>query len=62
MARRFAKVSEQEIKEVFCYPSDMVNTKTTIPRSVSDKVVDIYLDASRLGIIISTTIPLPFGG
>ena len=29
MARRFAKVSEQEIEEAFFYPSDLVNTKTT---------------------------------
>jgi len=28
MARRFAKVSEEEIEEA--YPSDLVNTKTTI--------------------------------
>ena len=31
MARRFAKVSEEEIKTAFFYPSDLVNTKTTIP-------------------------------
>ena len=30
MARRFAKVSEEEIEEAFFYPSDLVNTKTTI--------------------------------
>ena len=34
MVHRFAKVSEQEIKEVFFYPSDLVNTKTTIPLRV----------------------------
>ena len=28
MARRFAKVSEEEIEEAFFYPSDLVNTKT----------------------------------
>ena len=27
MARRFAKVSEEEIKVAFFYPSDLVNTK-----------------------------------
>ena len=27
----FAKVSEEEIKATFFYPSDLVNTKTTIP-------------------------------
>ena len=36
MARRFAKVSEEEIVAIneaaFFYPSDLVNTKTTIPR------------------------------
>ena len=31
MARRFAKVSEEEIEEAFFYPSDLVNTKTTTP-------------------------------
>ena len=31
MARRFEKVSEEEIEETFLYPSDLVNTKTTIP-------------------------------
>ena len=31
MARRFAKVSEEETEEAFFYPSDLVNTKTTIP-------------------------------
>ena len=31
MARRFAKDSEQEIEEAFFNPSDLVNTKTTIP-------------------------------
>ena len=46
MARRFAKVSEEEIEEAFFYPSDLVNTKTIIPL------------ASRY---ISTTIHLPFG-
>jgi len=30
MAHRFAKVSEEEIEEAFFYPSDLVNTKTTI--------------------------------
>ena len=31
MARRVAKVSEEEIEEGFFYPSDLVNTKITIP-------------------------------
>ena len=34
MARRFAKISEEEIEEAFFYPSDLVNTKTTIPLRV----------------------------
>ena len=29
MARRFTKVSEEEIEEAFFYPSELVNTKTT---------------------------------
>ena len=53
MARRFAKVSEEEIEEgFFFYPSDLVNTKTTIPLRVGEerwiytstlRAVDIYL-------------------
>ena len=31
MARRFAKVLEEEIEEVFFYPSDLVNTKKNYP-------------------------------
>ena len=35
MAHRFVKVSEEEIVEIneaaFFYPSDLVNTKTTVP-------------------------------
>ena len=37
MARLFAKVSEEEIEEAFCYPSDLVNTKTTIPLRVGEE-------------------------
>ena len=37
MARPFAKVSEEEIEEAFSYPSDLVNTKTTIPLRVSEE-------------------------
>ena len=36
MARRFAKVSEEEIEEAFFYPSDLVNIKTTIPLRVGE--------------------------
>ena len=50
MARRFAKVSEEEIvainKAAFSYASDLVNTKTTIPLRVGEERC-IYLDASR---------------
>ena len=41
MARRFAKVSEDEIVAIneaaFFYRSDLVNTKTTIPLSVGEE-------------------------
>ena len=37
MGFRFAKVSEEEIKSAFFYPSDLVNTKTTIPLWVSEE-------------------------
>ena len=50
MARRFAKVSEEEIvainKAAFSYASDLVNTKTIIPLTVGEERC-IYLDASR---------------
>ena len=35
MARCFTKVSEEEIEEAFFYPSDLVNTKPTIPLRIS---------------------------
>ena len=41
MALRFAKVSEEEIVAIheaaFSYPSDLVNTKTTIPLRVGEE-------------------------
>ena len=37
MAHRFAKVSEEEIEKAFFYPSDLVNTKTTIPLRVGEE-------------------------
>ena len=37
MAHRFVTVSEEEIKEAFFYPSDLVNTKTTIPLRVGEE-------------------------
>ena len=63
MARRFAKVSEEEIEDAFFYPSDLVNTKTTIPSgSVTS---DAWISTSTVDIpsrYISTTIHLPFRG
>ena len=37
MARRFAKISEEEMKIAFFYPSDLVNTKTATPLSVGEE-------------------------
>mgnify|MGYP006964522544 CR=1 FL=1 len=37
MARRVAKVSEEEIEEAFFYPSHLVNTKTTILLRVGEE-------------------------
>ena len=37
MACRFAKVSEEELKKAFFYPSDLVNTKRTIPLRVGEE-------------------------
>ena len=48
MARRFAKVSEEEIEEAFFYPSDLVNNN--YPPQGRWRAVDIYVDTSRLGI------------
>ena len=64
MARRFAKVSEEEIVAIneaaFFYPSDLVNTKTTIPPgSVKSGG---YIPRRFASKYISTTIHLPFGG
>ena len=35
--KNFAKVSEEEIEEAVFYPSDLVNTKTTIPLGVGEE-------------------------
>ena len=51
MARRFAKVSEEEIKTAFFYPSDLVNTKTTIPLRVGEKRW-IYTSTLRVSVYI----------
>ena len=62
MARRFAKVSEEEFEEAFFYPTDLVNTKTTIPLRVGEEQW-IYTSTLRVFVLyISTTIHLPFGG
>ena len=37
MARLFVKVSEEEIKEALFYPSDLVNTKTTLSLRVGEE-------------------------
>ena len=54
MARRFAKVSEEEIEEAFFYPSDLVNTKVTLVKSGG------YIPRRFASRYISTTIHLPF--
>ena len=61
MARHFAKVSEEEIEEAFFYPSDLVNTKRTIPLRVGEERW-IYIPRRFASRYISITIHLPFGG
>jgi len=51
MARRFAKVSEEEIKTAFFYPPDLVNTKTTIPHRVGEEQW-IYTLTLRISVYI----------
>ena len=52
MARRFAKVSEEETKTAFFfYPSDLVNTKTTIPLRVGEERW-IYTSTLRVSVYI----------
>ena len=51
MARRFAKVSEEEIEEAFFYPFDLVNTKTTIPLRVGEER-SIYTSTLRVSVYI----------
>ena len=48
MARRFAKVSEEEIEEAFFYPSDLVNTKTTIPLRVGEVLFTVFMHLYRI--------------
>ena len=58
---RVVKVSEEEIEEAFFYPSDLVNTKTTIPLRVGEEWW-IYIPQRFASRYISTTIDLPLGG
>ena len=51
MARRFAKVSEEEIEKASFYPSDLVNTKTTIPLRVGEERW-IYTSTLRVSVYI----------
>jgi len=52
MARPFTKVSEEEIEEgFFFYPSDLVNTKTTIPFRVGEEQW-IYTSMLRISVYI----------
>ena len=51
MARRFAKVTEEEIKTTFFYPSDLVNTKTTISLRVGEERW-IYTSTLRVSVYI----------
>ena len=55
MARRFARVSEEEnvaMKEAaFPYPSDLVDTKTTIPLRVGEERW-IYTSTLRVSVYI----------
>ena len=51
MARRFAKVSEEEIKTAFFYPSNLINTKTTIPLGVGEER-SIYTSTLRVSVYV----------
>ena len=51
MARCFTKVCEEEIKTAIFYPSDLVNTKTTIPLMVGEERW-IYTSTLRLSVYI----------
>ena len=58
MARRFPKVSEEELKKRFFNPSDLVNTKTTIPLRVGEERW-IYIPRGFASRCISTNIHPP---
>ena len=51
MARRFVKVSEEEIDEAFFYPSDLANIKTTIALRVGEER-RIYTSTPRVSVYI----------
>ena len=51
MARLFAKVSEEKIAANILFPSDLVNTKTTIPLRVSEERW-IYTSKLRISVYI----------
>ena len=57
MARCFAKVLEEEIKTAFFYPSDLVNTKTTIPLRGGEEWW-IYTSTLRVLVYIHYSPPL----
>ena len=57
MARCFAKVSEEKIEEAFFYPSDLVNSKTTIPLRVGEEQW-IYTLTLRISIYSGIYLPL----
>ena len=52
MASCFAKVLEEEIQEAFFYPSDLVNTKTTILLRVGEERW-IYTSTLRVSVYIN---------
>ena len=56
MACHFAKVSEEEIEEAFFYPSDLVNTKATIPLKVGEERW-IYTSMLRVLVYINHYFP-----
>ena len=51
MGRRFAKFSEEEIEEAFCYPSDLVNIKTTVSLRVGEEQW-VYTSTLRVAVYI----------
>ena len=61
MARRFPKVSEEELKKRFFNPSDLVNTNTTIPLRVGEERW-IYIPRGFASRCISTNIHPPLRG